>query len=277
MIRDIKRALMLTLTSPIKPGSIHRFMPEIEFEERVIEAIEIFDIIDESHKRGKELALGNIDLSSLGLGHLISTAYKKAFEAINERPIPGIVAAAVVLSSIDGYSEALRQNVINNVGPYLSKLLYKGKPSDTVEFVEALEDLGLSNYINLLEKANINKEYIEYENMTLGDIFEILSKIDAGFMINIKDYSNLLKLSKLMLNSKNAVQASVKSYIYIGKDLYKISDFLDLDINDPNILNKLLSKDKVLKRNREDLNAILGGVLITLYFALNYENPLRLF
>jgi hypothetical protein len=277
MIRDIKRALMLTLTSPIKPGSIHRFMPEIEFEERIIEAIEVFDIIDESHKRGRELALGNIDLGSLGLGHLISTAYKKSFEIINERPIPGIAAAAIVLSSIDGYSEALKQNVINNIGSFLSKLLYKGKPNDTVEFIESLEDLGLSNYISLLEKANINKNYIEYEGRTLGDIFEVLSKIDAGFMINIKDYSNLLKLSKLIINSKNAIHASIKSYIYIGKDLYKINDFSDLDINDPNLLNKLSSKDKVLKRNREDLNSILGGVLITLYLALNYENPLRLF
>ncbi len=277
MIKDIKRALMITLASPVKPGSVHRFIPEIEFEERIIEAIEVFDVIDESYKKGRELALGNIDSSSLGLGHLISSAYKKAFEAINERPLPGLDAAAIVLSSIDGYSEGIRQNVINGINSFLSRILYKGKPSDTVEFVESLEDLGLSNYINLLEKSGITKESIEYEERSLGDVFEILSKIDSGFLLNLKYYNNLLKLSKMLIGSKNAVQAALKSYIYIGKDLYKIEDFSDLDINDPNFLNKLLSKDKILKRNREDLNAILGGVLITLYFSLNSENPLKLF
>ncbi|AFZ70281.1 hypothetical protein Calag_0517 [Caldisphaera lagunensis DSM 15908] len=277
MIKDIKRALMITLTSPVKPGSIHRFMPEIEFEERIVEALEVFDIMDEAYRRGKELALGNIDSRSLGLGHLISSAYKNAFDSINERPLPGLDAAAIVLSSIDGYSEGIKQNVINGINSFLSRILYKGKPRDAVEFVESLEDLGLSNYINLLERSGITKESIEYEERSLGDVFEILSKIDSGFLLNLKHYSNLLKFSKMLMNSKNVIQAALKSYVYIGKDLFKIEEFSDLDINDPNILSKLLSKDKLLKRNREDLNAILGGVLIILYFSLNNENPLKLF
>ncbi|PMP91574.1 MAG: hypothetical protein C0171_02380 [Caldisphaera sp.] len=276
MLKDLKRLLIITLTTPIKPGSIHRFMSENEFELRMIEALEILDSMDNSYKKGKDLALGNINAQSLSLGHIIGETLKKSFETTNERPLVGFAASSIVLSTIEGYVDTSKEDALKNFNSLLTRIVYRSSSQDAKELVVSMEDIGLSKYLNLLENNDITIESIEYENRTLGDLFEILSKIDTGFMLNLKDYSYFLKLSKTLQGYKNMMLASLKAYLSIAGDIMKISDMGKFNIFDDSSFSKLSLLDKNYKKMRDDLNGILGGVLISLYFLNKSEIPLKL-
>ncbi|MEB2792651.1 MAG: hypothetical protein G5Z42_03790 [Caldisphaeraceae archaeon] len=275
MLRDLKRSLFIALTS-FKPGSIHRFVTDLEFELRLLESIELLDAMEVAYKRGRDLALGNIDTRSLGIGVLISDTARRSYEITGQKPLIGLMAAAISLSTLDGYISISKERILDSIGSLLTRTIYRTPAQDARQLVELAEDVGLSKYVDFLADSGFTKESIEYENRTLGDLFELLSKIDTGFMLNLRDYSYLLRLSKDMHEYKNMMLASVKAYLTITGDILNVEEMKGIDLHDQSFLSKLSTLDKKYRKLRDKLEGAVGGVFISLYFLNNQKEPLNI-
>lgn len=263
LLSTVKRSLMLTLSAPIKPGAIHRLVPDSDFERRLYEVMEVIPYIDEAYRKSQLVAEGRLSSKELGLGLVIGKALRSAFDASGELPLVGLWSAAVVAGAIEGYSETANLKIPDNLKLITTRLLYGSSTYDVEALIEALSDVGDSDLLQFLENNGVSPGNIQLRAPTLGDLFEVAQGLDKGFMINSRGVEQIMGLSKLFDEAKGAIAGVVKVYMQLASEVIKGPDLaLASRSLDPAVLLKL---DKTLAQNRVTLNRTLGGVFLASY------------
>ncbi|MCE4613034.1 MAG: hypothetical protein F7C07_04300 [Desulfurococcales archaeon] len=211
--RVLSEILYMTLSIPIKPGSYHRFLPTIDFEKRIVEATVMYEYLKEVYRRGYELGRGSRSPRALELGKLLKEVYKRVMEEIEERPLAGLSAAAMLVSSIVGYSDAASKSVMDALPVAINVALYRGGPADAIEFIEGLEAVGHSELLGRLDEKGLGRSRLAVESRSLGDLFEALSDLDYGFKLNLRNYSEVLEYYRIASRAGSVTQALLEVYI----------------------------------------------------------------
>ena len=264
-IEALEKALLILISTPLKPGSIHRLLATREFEERLVEAFITTRFMEEAYKRGVEVRQGKLEATSSGVGELISAALLRIFEETGEEPIVGLVSSAIVASMIKGVASERLKNIKTS---WISSLLYSSGAAQAVKIVEALEAVGASRLVEALDRSGITRRSIELESRSLGDVFEALSRVDSGFWINIRWYKKILEAARPLARSRSVTEAALKAYITVGR----LMGLLDLD---PDDLERIAVASKRINRKRE-LDSILGGAFLALSLIVDEKGLWRI-
>ncbi|MEB3759695.1 MAG: hypothetical protein GSR81_02490 [Desulfurococcales archaeon] len=274
MLNALYEAYLITLSSPIKPGALHRLTKDPEYEIRLLEFVSVQEFIEESYKRGYMLGRGDLDSKHLGLGRYIADALKKAFERTSIRPITGLISASITLASILGYYTASSQkkSFEETLRKTVTTILYSSSPEDTINIVEGLEAVSDSDLLLHLDRKGITKRSITLNAVTVGDLFEALSDIDTGFMLNVRNLNRLTTLIASARKSPTFIGAVVEVYIKLA-DMTGYLDLSDI-LETKNPLGELAKLDAKLV-DRQRFNRLLGGTFIAVATA-NIDTPLRI-
>jgi hypothetical protein len=262
---DLVKTLLVFVSTPIKPGGVHRLMPGREFESRLIEAHIIGSSAISAYVKGRSLASGKIDVKGLSLGKLIGESLKTSYEATGMKPLIGLHAASITLAALLGYHGS--GDLRSRLSGLLNVILYRGSSEDSIELYRALEATAASEYLLELSKAGISATSIMLRGITLGDLYEALSKLDTGFWLNLRMYSSILRVVSSLEGSESLSEASVKSYLAM------------LPIFGVNIkrggLRELMEAEKELRRRGFDGSKVMGGAFAaTSIYTLSSREPL---
>ncbi len=205
--------LALTVSTPIKPGAIHRLVESPVFEKRLVEALTVSEVLGDAYSRGREVALGDRSAQALGLGGLIAQAYRRSFEVADVRPLTGLAAAAVSMAAIAGYLGGLGRGLREGLRHGVLTLLYSGGARDSIDFIDGLEAVGDSDALVHLERQGLSKRVVRLEDVPLGDVFEKLSGLDKGFLVNLRGYQEIAGLARQAERAKSVAAAILSSYV----------------------------------------------------------------
>jgi len=265
--RPVIEAYALTLSVPVKPGAIHRLVVSPEFEIRLIEMLSVEPLLAEAYKRGQQLAKGAIDAKSLGIGSLTGKAIIRAYERTETKPIVGIIASLVPVSVAYGYYEALgRVSPMESLRRIVTSAMYGSPPEEAVSVLDSLEAVSESELVLGLDADGITRSKLERGDISLGDMYEALSRLDLGFSINLRGMQLLSDLRSDIVNASNTVQGILKAYL---KLLSRVSGIKP----SPESLRALLEADRRIGDRR--YNRILGPVAAATALAL-FSEPLSL-
>ncbi|MGC9071895.1 MAG: hypothetical protein ACP5HK_04290 [Acidilobus sp.] len=267
MLVDIKRLALLTLSVPIKPGSVHRLMGDVDFERRLLEFVEVEPLIEEAHRRGHMLARGEITAQELGLGALISKALKAASEVSSEVPLVGLWSATLTMASMDGYAAASGLKVHDSLRVLMLRTLYASLPEDAVYLLEGVSDVGDTELLNQVSQRDMTENYVTSNKLSLGDLFEVLAEVDKGFSVNLRNYEWLLNLSRNYESSRSLVAGMTRAYLAIASELTGDPELTSMARRQELELSQLLKMDRRLASSRGLLNRSLGGVFLTAFLA----------
>ena len=261
-ILPILEAYSLTLSAPIKPGALHRLIASPEYEIRLVEMVSVVPSLEEAYRRGEALARGSIDARMLGLGALTGKALLSAFEKTEVRPLSGLIASMVAASAALGYYRGLGKISPPEALRRIAKYLYSSPPEDSIALIRGLEAVTERDLILLLDRSGITPNRIELEGIRLGDIYEILSTLDKGFLVNLRGVNTIFELRSEIVNSSNIVEGIVRAYIRLLPPKYKP---VRLD------LKELLRIDKSLRDRR--FTRLLGPIGAATALILFSEPP----
>ncbi|MEB3779161.1 MAG: hypothetical protein GSR85_02880 [Desulfurococcales archaeon] len=271
-VEDILKFMILTLSTPLKPGSVHRLSPDPEFEHRLVEVLSIAGFMEEAYRRGSDLAQGRITASSLGLGHLIGQGYRRVFEEADVKPLPGVTASCITLSAIMGYSVESGLDPLQSLSRLILNTIYRSGPDDAISMIEGMEAVGLADELLHLEYKGLTKRAIKLEARSLGDVFEVLAERDAGFLLNIKNYNDILRLARRAQASKSIIHAILRTYL----DLASIVDPRFRGMDESRINAKTLARLDKEVRATGRLDSLLGGVLVSVYLGYGLRRERRI-
>jgi hypothetical protein len=82
----LKALTFITLSAPVKPGTVNRISLDSEFEARLLEALTLVEFIDKAYTRGRELAEGRIAAHSMSLGDLMASALRSSMQLTGLKP-----------------------------------------------------------------------------------------------------------------------------------------------------------------------------------------------
>ncbi len=266
-LERILEAYLLTLSVPLKPGSIHRLYPGPEFEIRLVEFISAEEALAMAYERGAKLARGETDVKHLGLGRIIERALLKAYELTETIPLTGMIAALVPLSAALGYYDSSSGiNPLDSLRRIVALYMHASPPSDAVRLLSALEAVGDRDLVLFLDREGISRRKIEASSMSIGDIYEILYSVDRGFIIHLRGLSRLVELYHRVKSSGNALEGIMNAYL----------DILEKEGNTkvprPLSARSLAKLDREISDRRH--NRLLGAVAAAMGLALFEEPPL---
>lgn len=272
MLREtlpLKALVFTTLSAPLKPGTVNRLSLDPEFEARLLEALTLVEFIDKAYSRGRELAEGRIAAYSMGLGDLIALALRSSIQLTGLKPILGLTVASITLSALKGVSDSQGRSLRSTVKQLITLTLYRSSPEDSVRLVEGLDATGMLRALEHLRNQGVTRSRISLEALTLGHLYEILSYVDTGFMLNLKDVDLLLELSRRAIEEKNVIAAISRAYMELAskKEIIDVRGFSLKSLSD------LLRLDASLRARREELDSLLGGVYAVALLASTEKWP----
>jgi hypothetical protein len=264
--QTIARALLVFLSSPVKPGATHRLTPGSEFEARLVEAQVASRFIEEAYQRGSMLARGEVDSEGVGLGRLIQGSLVKSFEATGEEPLVGLHVAAIVVSAAAGYLQGA--SLSSSISRDLSALLYTRTSESSEALLEALEAVGASDMVSRLYDKGITRGQIRAYAIDLGTVFEELSSVDTGFWLNLASYKRVLQVASSVRGRKTVAEASVAAYL-------SLLSMLGVKVKAGGV-RELLDADRSLRRRGFKGDRALGAAFAAVVVALDGEGVERL-
>jgi hypothetical protein len=265
----LKALVFTTLSAPLKPGTVNRLSLDPEFEARLLEALTLVEFIDKAYSRGRELAEGRIAAYSMGLGDLIALALRSSIQLTGLKPILGLTVASITLSALKGVSDSQGRSLRSTIKQLITLTLYRSSPEDSVRLVEGLDATGMLRALEHLRNQGVTRSRISLEALTLGHLYEILSYVDTGFMLNLKDVDLLLELSRRAIEEKNVIAAISRAYMELAskKEIIDVRGFSLKSLSD------LLRLDASLRARREELDSLLGGVYAVALLASTEKWP----
>ncbi len=265
----LKASLIVTLSAPVKPGALTRLTLGFEFEKRLVESLIILDYVDEAYYRGKLLADGRIIIQKIGLGELVSEALRDAYRKTGLKPLPGLAAAALTLSTLKGFADKQGAGLRGALRGSMNLILYRGSPEDTLKLLEGLEAISSTEHLSRLDVMGVTKARVKLEALTLGDLYEILGEIDTGFWINTKKLDKLLEYSKIAAVEKSMTLAVAKSFAAIAVE----KGLRELEKLEGTSMVEVLKIDRSLRSRGYNLDHLLGGTFIALALAASEKWP----
>jgi hypothetical protein len=262
-------AYLITLSTPIKPGAVHRLSLSTEFEVRLAEAAAVLHAFETSYQRGKELARGDRDARSLSLGKVIGSALIRAFEHTEVRPLTGVITSLIIASASYGYFQHVssRTTAEDSLRRIVSAL-YSSTPEDTLHFIEGLEGVGDSDLLLILDREGYTRRKIEMNSLSLGYVFEVLAKEDTGFYANYRFLNNILDVTSQIKGSPNLLKGVLSAYM----------NLLSKKLGGPSLpstlsLRQLKELDDRLSSDRGTYNRLLGVIALGVALVLFEEPP----
>ncbi len=254
----LSRAMLVFLSSPVKPGATHRLMPSREFEARLVEAQVLALYMAEAYERGRRLASGGLDARGVELGRLLKNSMVEAYEASGLQPLEGLHAAAIVVSAAAGYLGG-GEHLASKLPSALSVLLYRSGPEASEDLLEGLESVGSRELVWRLSEEGISRSSVRFHSLALGDVFEKLSSVDSGFWLNMRQYHRVLKAASGLQGSKTVAEAAVKAYLALASEAgVKVSGGI----------KELIEADRALRRKGFPGDRLLGAALAASLIAL---------
>ena len=268
---EARLAYLLTLSTPIKPGALHRLISSPEFEARLAEYTAVEPYISEAYERGRKLARGDLDARSLGLGRLIGDAFRRSFEYIERRPLTGLIAGVLVSAAVIGYSQASKPRISStDSAKRIARILYTPAGRDSAYFARSLEAVGDSDLVQALDGAGLTPSRIELNDTGLGELFEILSSVDAGFSYTIRGVSRILKVYSTISKASNTLAGIIKAYLELLLEYYNVK------LESRNVTSKtMIELDRRLRARGVRGERILGLIASGLSLSLA-ETPISL-
>ncbi len=260
----LRLALLMVVSAPVKPGTVHRLRLDPDYEVRLAEVTVVSRYLDEAYERGRMLAAGRVDARSLGLGRLFSQAVRDVFEFTEEKPLAGLAFAALGASVVVGYSSETGREVADEFKRLARLLVYGTGSEDTLAFLDGLEAIGYADALLELDKAGISRRLISLEDLPLGEVLEKIQSVDTGFAFNLRGYNTLLVAWRRARQSKSLVELVLRAFYELGVDSGIIPEARGNSIS-----SHLASLDKRLEKGSTD--KLLGG---TAWIAL-MENAFR--
>ena len=248
----LSRLLLLTISTPVKPGAIHRLRLGNEFENIIQEAVRIIEHMEYAYRYGRDLHRGSRTIASIGLGKLIGESMVSVFNDLEQRPIPGLHAAPITAALMLGYKP--EGDAYTRLSTGVKAIIYRIPPEDSIALIEAMEASSLGDLLTHLDNKGITRRSIMLQGMSLGDLFEALSTADTGFMLTYKGLK-ILKELKSTLKTGKAPGIILDSYLALVK-AYGLKDA------EAGNLKKLAKMDAELVRRGVSLNNLLGGTFL---------------
>ncbi len=207
----LSRLLLLTLSTPIKPGTIHRLRLDNIFEQALEEAVYIISHAEDAYRRGVELRRGERSLHSLGIGKVIQSSLARAFEHLERRPLVGLHVAVHTSALLLGYGggEGYR-SLLDGV-----KMLYRIGSDDVIAVINGMEASSLGDEVRFLDSKGITRRSITLQGTSLGDFYEVMSILDTGFLLNLKGVK-LLKEARIR-NEDSIYKIVLGSYLKLAR------------------------------------------------------------
>jgi len=264
-LRDIDRlraSLLIVLSAPLKPGALHRLVADPRFEVKLAEAAALYKFIDEAVGKGTQLGRGKLEYKGLGLGRLFGEAARDLLDFTGEKPLPGLVYAALVSGLVYGYSAATGSKPSEAARKLSKHAVYGSSPEDAVEFVEGLEAIGASDLVWALENEGYTKRSIRLNSYSIGDITEKLGSMDTGFLFNLVGYRVLQEAIREALASKSMVEATARAFYRLGVETGRIPEAP----KGVSLGKYLYNLDKKI-REKSTNNPLLGGTLLAVVVA----------
>ncbi|MEB3787187.1 MAG: hypothetical protein GSR78_00360 [Desulfurococcales archaeon] len=261
-IDRIRAALFIVVSTPLKPGALHRLVADTMFEVRLAEAAVTARYIGEAFERGSLLGRGKIDYRRLGLGRLFGDALRDLLDFTGERPIPGLVYSSLIAGVVAGYSSEAGGRPSEVAKKLSAHAVYGSDPEDAVALVEGLEAIGASDLVWALENEGLTKRAIRLQSYTIGDVTERLSARDTGFLFNATGYRLLQAALREALASSSMVEATARAFYRLGVETGRIPEMPA----GTSLARYLYELDKK-RRDRESNNPLLGGTLLAVAIA----------
>lgn len=266
----LRQALLIVLSTPVKPGATHRLRLDALFETRLSESVILFNYIEQAFEKGIKLGRGDIDTKGLGLGRMIADALRDTFDFTGRKPVPGIIYSAIAIAIATGYSSVSGKSVVYEANRLSRILPYSTGVSDAIDFVEGLEGVGVSDYLLNLDRKGITRHSIRLNSLSLGDLAEILYELDAGFAFNARHFTSIKNAYNEALSANNILEASLRAFYKIGLDRGLFESVLK-----DGILEYFIKLDKGMLGKSQDNDRLLGCTYAGV--ALAYmEKPLPL-
>jgi len=212
----IRLALHMVVDAPVKPGTIHRLVRDPEYEVRLAELVVVSRHVAGAFERGRLLAEGRLDARGLGLGQLFASAARDVFEFTEERPLAGLVFAALASSAVAGYASVTGRDPLEEFRRLSRVVAYATGGGDSLSLVEALEAVGYSEAVLALEEAGLSKRSIGLEDTPLGEVTEKLLAVDTGFAFNLRGAQLLDPVWRSVRGSSSLVELVLRSFYGLG-------------------------------------------------------------
>jgi len=212
----IRLALHMVVDAPVKPGTVHRLMRDPEYEVRLAELVVVARHVEGAFERGRQLAEGRLDARGLGLGQLFASAVRDVFEFTEEKPLAGLVFAALAASAVAGYASVTGRDPLEEYRRLSRVVAYATGANDSLSLVEALEAVGYSEAVLALEDAGLTKRSISLEDTPLGEVTEKLLPVDTGFALNLRGVQLLDPIWRSVRSSQSLVELVLRSFYELG-------------------------------------------------------------
>ncbi len=248
----LSRLLLLTISTPVKPGAIHRLRLSNEFENVIQEAVRIIEHVEYAYRYGRELHRGSRTIANIGLGKLIGDSLVSVFNDLEQRPIPGLHAAPITAALMLGYKP--EGDAYTRLSAGVKAIMYRIPPEDSIALIEAMEAASLGELLTHLDNKGVTKRSIMLQGISLGDIFETLTTADTGFMLTYKGLKTLKEL-KGTIKTGEVPGIILNSYLTLAK-AYGLMD------TQTSNLKRLAKIDAELARRGISLNNLLGGTFL---------------
>ncbi len=253
-VLELAKILLLTISAPIKPGALHRLRVDSLYEEVLQEALHVIAYMEEAYRRGVEVSQGSRVAASLGLGRIVGDSLRSSFEDLERRPLIGLHVAPITLASILGYTRGEEGVTYTRVNRGVKTLLYGSRPEDVLDLISGMEATSLGEELRYLDSQGITRNTVMLRAMSLGDIYEVLERVDTGFMLTLRGLRRLRDMVG-RVDKRSQIRAIVSSYLEL------LGSFKDIKINgiDP---RTLVRYDRELSHRGDELNRLLGGTFL---------------
>jgi len=223
VLKSMIEGVHLAVYSSIKPATIHRLTLEYDALSFISNTIAISDYIVEAYRIGEKARRGELALTSIEIGKLLSKSLREAYRWVGSRVHPSVIVPQIIYSLAFGHSGV--ENYLENnskIRNSLNLILSINKWSEIRQFIDALKSIGRNDMLEHLNTAGLSQLTGVTGGVNFGDVFRILgSRWYAFTSLDLSDYKiyNLVKrLIEYYEIYKSAENALVALYLELIKN-----------------------------------------------------------
>lgn len=214
--KDLVKGALLGLNTYIKPGGLHRLIPNRVVDEIACNLIVSFDHIVESIKLGEMIREGEISATGVDYGRVYASALRDLYRECNSTH-PQYVIPLMVL----GFSIKLAEveSIIQESSKFkraLETINAVNKWGDLKQFIETLKTIGREDMYNHLQSTGYTQIALLKSGISFNDLFRVLSSKWRGFLlIDSREtalFSYLKRIVDLNKEYKNPESALIAFY-----------------------------------------------------------------
>lgn len=250
IVKSIIQGAHLAIYSSIKPGSHHKLKLDPEIDILMSNLYSAIDFLVEAVEAGERIRRGELAVTGLELGNMLSKALRESYRWNGGRVYPSIIVPEIIYSIALSHSDI--DSVLSESGKLrksLELVLSISRWSDIKRFLEALKAVEREDMFRHLESAGVTQLSGVEGQVNYHEVFRVLGSRWYGFLsldtyeYRVIDYvKELLNYYKKYGNAENAI---IALYLNIIRD--KIPDYAKKLVDEAFQNNLMLSRDGAKK------------------------------